>query len=153
MFSFESNGTTVAEFNLINPQKKNYILYDFPDVGVNTEMESFGGSIHRLLMERAEANSNTGNPFINLIYSIEDIVQADSTFTVADDLYRVETLNYPIWNGERLIHDPTLTIYYDPQTTPNEPPDETPSIPGYNLYSILCVLAIGSLILVAKNKS
>ncbi len=152
MFSFESNGTTVAEFNLINPQKKNYTLYDFPDVGINTELESFGGSIHRLLMEREEANSNAGNPFINLIYSIEDIVQADPTFTVVEDMYRVETVNYPLWNGERLLHDPTLTIYYDPQTTPNEPPGEPPAIPGYNIYSILCVLAIGSLIILAKNK-
>jgi hypothetical protein len=156
LFTFESNGTTVAEINLINPIKKNYTLYDFPDLGVDTELESFGGSIHRLLMEREEANSNADNPFINLIYSLRDIVQADPTFTVDDDLYRVETVNYPLWNGEHLIHDPTFTIHYAPQTTPEEPPIEPPVepplIPGFSPYFIICSLAVGIIIIIKRCK-
>ncbi len=154
LFTFESNGTTVAEVNMINPVKKNYTLYDFPELGTNTEMESAGGSLHKLLTADSEQNSNAGNPFINLIYTIKDIAEADPTFTIVDDLYHLETQNYPIWNGEKLVHDPTLTIYYDPQEFGEEPP-EPPGpgvILGFDLYAIFAVSSIVISIQIIKRR-
>jgi hypothetical protein len=138
LFTFESNGTTVAEINMINPVKKNYTLYDYPELGTNTEMESAGGSLHKLLNSDSEQSANAGNPFNNLIYTIKDIAEADPSFTVADDLYKLETQNYPLWNGEKLVHDPTLTIYYD---TPElgETSDLPGAIPGFNLAVVLAI--------------
>ncbi len=150
IFTFESNGTTVAEINMINPVKKNYMLYDYPELGINTSMESIGGSLHRLLLEDSKQSDNVGNPFINLIYTIKDIAEADPTFTIADDLYHIETQNYPVWNGEKLVHDPTLTIYYDPQVTPPDEPTPTPTpttIPG---FSMLLVGAVSTVVISAK---
>ena len=150
LFTFESNETTVAEINMINPIKRNYTLFDYPKVGINTEMESTGGSLHKLLMTDAELSANANNPFINLIYSIEDLVAKDSTFTVVDNLYRVETQNYPIWNGEKLIHDPTLIIYYADVSQHTQLDDS--AIPGFNGYMMLVSSIILVIVYVIKMK-
>ena len=160
LFTFTSNGTTVAEINMINPVKKNYTLHDYPDLGINTEMESAGGSLHKLLMADSEQSSNAGNPFINLIYTLKDIVDADPTFTVADELFHVETQNYPVWNGEKIIHDPTLTIYFEDQGTEETPiddpdPDPTiPEIPGFDLFIVVWLVSAVAVVqmLIHKKK-
>lgn len=148
LFTFESNGTTVAEINMINPVKKNYTLYDYPELGIDTQMESKGGSIHKLLMTDSEQNANAGNPFINLIYTIRDIVEAYPEFTIVDDLFHLETQNYPLWNGEKLSHDPTFTIYYENQGTEETPPDDPdptpstpPGIPGFDLFVVVGLIS------------
>ncbi len=145
IFTFESNGTTVAEINLLNPAKKNYTLFDYPQTGVDTEMESYGGSVHKLLVSNSEQKSNPGSPYLNLLYTIEEVVAADSTFTVVDDLYKIETQNYPVWNGEKLSHDPTFTIYYENQATeenpPNDPNPSTPEIIGFDLFIVLGLIS------------
>jgi hypothetical protein len=154
LFTFEANGTTVAEINMINPVKKNYTLYDYPELGINTEMESAGGNLHKLLMADSEQSANVGNPFINLIYTIKDIAEADPSFTIVDDLYQIETQNYPLWSGEKLIHDPTLTIYYKPQVS-EEDPSELPGpavIPGFNLYAIFTVASVVVSIQIIKRR-
>jgi hypothetical protein len=153
LFTFESNGSTVAEINMINPAKKNYTLYDFPELGTNTEMESAGGSLHKLLVADSEQTGNVGDPFTNLIYTIKEIAEADPTFTIADDLYKIETQNYPLWNGEKLVHDPTLTIYYDPQDFGEEPPDlPEPAIPGFDLCAIFAVASTVISMQIIKRK-
>ena len=140
LFSFESNGTTVAEISMINPVKLNYTLYDYPKIGINSEFESVGGSIHRLLNDHQNLMAHGANPYINLLYSIEDVVKLDPAFIVQDDLYRVETQNYPVWNGEKLVHDPSLTIYYaGPKTIPNGTEIDG-FIPGFNVYMMLITL-------------
>ena len=151
LFVFESNGTTVAEINMINPVKKKYTLYDYPKLGLNTEMESAGGSLHKLLMIDSEQSANAGNPLVNLIYSITEVAKADPTFTIADDLFHVETQNYPVWNGEKLIHDPTLTIYYDPQVSEEEPSVPI-AIPGFNLYATIAVASAVIAIQIIKRR-
>jgi hypothetical protein len=145
LFTFESNETTIAEINMMNPVKKNYTLYDYPTNGINTEMESMGGSLHRMVTASSEISANSADPVLNLIYAIEEIVEADPTFTMVDDLFHLETQNYPLWNGEKLVHDPTLTIYYEPQefSWPEQPEPPGPSaIPGFNLFAIFAVLSV-----------
>jgi len=140
---------------MINPVKRNYTLYDYPELGINTEMESAGGSLHKLLLADSEQSANAGNPFINLIYTIKDIVDADPTFTIADNLYHVETQNYPIWNGEKLIHDPTLTIYYEDQSQePGESPTNGPDalIPGFDLFIVVALVSAAAVIQLLNQK-
>ena len=145
LFSFEANDTTIAEINMMNPIKKNYTLYDYPTNGVNTEMESMGGSLHRMVTASNEISAHSSDPILNLIFAIEEIVEADPTFNMVDDLYHLETQNYPLWNGEKLVHDPTLSIYYEPQefSWPEQPePSEPTTIPGFNLITILAVASV-----------
>ena len=155
LFTFESNGTTIAEINMMNPMKKNYTLYDYPTNGVNTEMESMGGSLHRMVTASNEISAHSSDPILNLIFAIEEIVEADSTFTMMDDLFHLETQNYPLWNGEKLVHDPTLTIYYEPQefSWPEQPEPSGPTaIPGFNLYAILAVASVVVPIQIIKRR-
>lgn len=148
IFAFESNGTTVAEFNLLNPAKKNYKLFDYPQIGMDTDMESYGGSVHKLLISNSELMANPERPFLNLLYTLEEIVATDPTFTIVDDLYRIETQNYPVWNGEKLSHDPTFTIFYEDQRTEEAPPDDPdptpstpPGIPGFDLFVVVGLIS------------
>lgn len=154
LFLFESNSTTVAEINLINPKKKEYTLYDYPTPGENSQLDSYGGSLHKLLTAKTELMGNGGNPILNIIYAIEEVVAADPTFTVADDLYHLETQNYPVWNGERLVHDPTYTIYYEPQNlkTLLPSPSEEPAISGYNVIVIFAIAGLIVSLRIRTNK-
>ena len=152
VFSFESNGTTVAEINLLNPAKKNYTLFDYPELGMDTEMEAYGGSVHELLVSNSEQMANPAKPYLNILYTIEELVAADPTFTVVDDLYKIETQNYPMWSGEKLSHDPTFTIYYENQATEETPIDDPdpdpiiPEIPGFDLFIV--VWLVGAVVVV-----
>jgi hypothetical protein len=105
LFAFESNETTIAEINLMNPVKKNYTLYDYPLNGIDTEMESKGGSLHRLVTWYNEISANEADSVLNLIFAIKEIVDADPTFTNMDDLYHLETQNYPLWKFVRKIKE------------------------------------------------
>lgn len=152
LFAFESNGTTIAEINMMNPIKKNYTLYDYPTNGVNTEMESMGGSLHRMVTWTSGILANDAEPVLNLIYAVEEIVAADPTFSMVDNLYHLETQNYPLWNGEKLVHDPTLTIYYEPQEFAWSEPSEPSAIPGFNLLALLAVASVVISIQIIKRR-
>jgi hypothetical protein len=85
-------------------------------------------------------------------------------------LYRVQSQNYPYWGGEHLIHDPTLTIFFDEvsadDTTPPpsdpDPPDEPPEDPGndipperlifgYELHITLFCIGIVAVFIIVKQ--
>jgi len=147
-FSFKSNDTLVANINMGGPNKKNYTLYDYPTAGINTEFESQGGSIHPIVIAFDELDAHSGEPFVNCLYTLGDIVAQDPTFGVEDSLYRLETQNYPIWSGERLQHDPTLTVYYEPY----EQEVSDSGIPGYDLIVILGIAGVITTIIVLKRR-
>ena len=72
MFTFESNDTVVAEINLINPKKINYTLFDYPTLGANSELESYGGSLHKGILDMDSLASHHTNPLLNLIYTLSN---------------------------------------------------------------------------------
>jgi hypothetical protein len=145
-FTFISNNSVVAEINMEKPGKENYTIYDF--LGSNVDFESKGGSIHPNVIDynAQEVFWDYSFELNNLIYSLGDFVAQDTDFVIADDLFRIETQNYPVWGGNRFIHDPSLSIYY---ATPTSLPE---GIPGYNLAFILGVTFIVSVIMVKKLK-
>jgi len=152
LFAFESNDTVVAEINMGGTNKEDYTLYDFPTVGVNTELESTGGSVHPLVVAFDELSSHYEDPLINSIYALKDIVAQDSTFGIEDSLYRLEIQNYPIWNGERLRHDPTLTVYFEEYEVEEEIDGKKPFIPGYNYALLIGTVGIISFIVVLERR-
>jgi hypothetical protein len=153
IFTFESNGTTIAEIDMINPIKKNYTLFDFPEIGTDMEIESAGGSVHALLVSNHEQKANPGEPFLNLLYNIEDIVAADPTFNVVDKLYKIETQNYPVWNGEKLLHDPTFTIYYEEQIREETPNSPDAAISGYNTFIVVAFASVFIVLHLLRQKN
>ncbi|MFX1529476.1 MAG: hypothetical protein ACFFBC_00040 [Promethearchaeota archaeon] len=137
-FTFESNSAIVAEINMGKPEKKNYTLYDFPSSGVDSEFTSRGSSIHKNVVGYAGVNSYFDNPLTTPVFSLADYVAADTSFEVRDDLFSMETQNYPEWSGEKLVHDPSLTIFY--AEISDGVSDE--SIPGYHMALIMGVISI-----------
>jgi hypothetical protein len=137
---------------MLNPAKKNYTLFDYPELGRDMQMESTGGSVHTLLVSSHEQKANPEEPFLNLLYNIEDLVAADPTFDVVDSLYKIETQNYPVWNGEKLSHDPTFTIYYEEQTEEETPTTPDASILGFDVFIVLAFASTVVVILLAKQK-
>jgi hypothetical protein len=148
-FIFESNDTLVAEINMGKPEKQNYTLFDFPSSGIDSEFLSPGGSVHKSAVGFANENSYYDNPFICALFSLDDIVAAKSSFTVVDNLFSMETQNYPLWNGEKLIHDPSLTIYFALDDTVDDPPPDDPpplgdipgAIPSFNLPFLIGIVS------------
>ena len=151
-FTFKSNKTVVAEINMIKPGKENYTIYDYPSVSENTNLEAKGGSINALMMGAAELSANSGNIFANLIYGIRDVVQTDPSFIVTEDLYRLETQNYPVWNGEKFTHDPTLTIYYTDYTQLPLSINGPELIPGFNIAIVIGLAVVISLVGLKRKK-
>ena len=152
-FSFKSNNTVVAEINMGKPEKKNYTLFDFPSPSIDTEFESIGGSIHKNAIGFASQSSYYDNPLISTLFALDDIVAQDTSFVVQDSLFSMETQNYPLWNGEKLIHDPSLSIYFagmtgadpiedPPDDPPNDPSVPTSLIPSYNLPILIGVVSV-----------
>ena len=153
-FSFESNDTLVAELNMGGPDKQEYTLFDFPTSGVDTEIESKGGNVHPLVYVFEEFSSHYDEPFVNCLYTLTDIVEQDPTFGIEDSLYRVQTQNYPEWNGERLRHDPTLTVYFEEYEVEEEIANggKKPFIPGYNCALLIGTVGVITLIIVLEKR-
>ena len=150
-FKFESNDTLVAEINMGGPNKKNYTLYDFPTSGMDTEFESRGGSVHPMVIAFDELSSHAGEPFVNSIFTLGEIVMQDSTFNIADSLFRLETQNYPVWSGERLRHDPTLTVYFEEYEV-EEADGKKPFIPGYNYTLLIGTVGVITCVIVLERR-
>ncbi len=114
-FDFVSNNSVVATFDMM--KKNNYTVYDYPKPLENTISVAEGASVNKLVAGLAETSLDPGNVFSSLVYGIKSVVDSDKTFTAQDDLLRIQTQNYPLWGGERFVHDPTLSIYYEDYTT------------------------------------
>lgn len=151
-FTFESNNTVVAKLNMESFNKKNYTIIDFPNFGEDTTLDSKGGSINPLVVSGNSMISHADHPFLNLMYSIEDIVKNIPGFTIADNLYHVGTQNYPVWHGDELVHDPDSTIYFGGYEAPPEPDEEPEVIFGFNLVLLLGVIGVVMITILLKQK-
>ena len=147
-FLFESNNDTIAEINLMNPIKKNYTLYDYPNEGEVTTCESRGASINNMVM--AYSTLQFWHPEVNFLFAIEEIVKDIPEFTVVDNLYHVHTENYPVWAGKRLVHDPTDIIYFENITLAFR--IENPMIFGYSTTLVLSSMLLATLVITLKLK-
>ncbi|KKM72590.1 hypothetical protein LCGC14_1419010 [marine sediment metagenome] len=154
-FTFQSNNTVVAEINMGKKGKENYTLFDYPSAGIDTELLSIGGSIHKNAIGFSSKSSYYNNPFFAILFSLDDIVAQDTSFVVQDDLFSMETQNYPIWNGEKLEHDPSLSIYFAGESSVDDSQVNDPIdlIPSYNLPIIIGVVSVVMVIIMKKLRT
>ena len=137
-FQFTSNNSVVAEINM-GAGKKFYTLHNSTE-GTDDIFPSSGGSIHKYALIFANENSFYNDPILNCLFALRDIVALDTSFTVQDSMVAIETQNYPVWNGEKLTHDPSLVIHHSE-------PSEAPSgggnaIPSYNLPLVVGIAGV-----------
>lgn len=65
----------------------------------------------------------------------------------------METQNYPIWSGERLRHDPTLTVFYESyEVEEEEEEDGAGVIFGYNSILFIGALGIITVVIVLEKR-
>ena len=129
--------------------KKNYSLYN-STAGEESIFPSAGGSIHKNVLQFVSENSFYDNPLINGIFILRDVIAADTSFIVQDDLFSMETQNYPEWSGEKIVHDPSLIIYHGEPSESSAGPD---AIPSYNLPIVFGVVSVVTLLIMAKSRN
>ena len=161
IFQFEVGGAQVAEINM-EEDKKYYSLMDYPDLGKNRTFEAIGSTISKLVGNELENNPTTPrNWFVDTIFTLQDLdlVKLDPRFSSAISLYNVEIQNYPTWSGYELIHDPTLTIYHNGTSAPQQENPDIPDLPdvpgaisGYNLYIFAGIFGVITTVIVRKRK-
>jgi len=113
--NFIMGSLSIAEINMIKPMKKNYTLYDYPTIGVDSSYESIGATVSKVTTSGDEQNfgpMSGSDPFMSVVFSLEDIIAGDPRFVNFESYYTVTTQNYPTWSGNKLVHDPTFTAYY-----------------------------------------
>ena len=148
-FTFESNDTIVAEINMNNPEKRNYTLHDYPTASEDSTIPAEGGSVNTLLLSAIELGGNVVNYFTNFIYGIREEVAKDAEFIVTDDLYMLETQNYPVWSGNEITHDPSLTVFFREQAGIDTPSEK---IPSYHTAGLMTILVVSAIIIIIRNR-
>jgi len=116
LFEFHIDGTPIAEIDMINPEKKNYSLYDYPYLGNIAEFEFIGATVNELITETTpviyDSLPEILFPGMEMIFTLDDIINDNAIFQNGDHIFCIETQNYAYWSGERLVHDPTLRAYF-----------------------------------------
>ena len=151
IFNFEINGTDVAEVNM-EQDKRFYTVYDYPE-GKTTTTEALGSSVTKLVTDSIgeQGLMTPKNVFLDLIYSVKDLdlVKTDSKLANPFDYFTIEMTNYPLWSGERFVHDPTFSTFFT--TAPIEP--STPVIPGYNVIALLGICFVITFFIIIKRNN
>ncbi|TXT62005.1 MAG: hypothetical protein BAJALOKI3v1_700026 [Promethearchaeota archaeon] len=116
-FTFESAGEKIAEIEMGN-EKKPYILYNRSDNYTPVSFDSVGATVSKFITSAMEdaitpLSAVPGDPFCNLVFTIEDEVKNDPLIGQAatpSKLFTIETKNYPKWSGNGIYHDPSFKI-------------------------------------------
>jgi hypothetical protein len=159
LFGFEIGGSPIALLDMANPLKKNYTLYDYPNTGDTTELESIGGTVNQLITSAKSQKVSTGiggGDYSCLIYALENEVEGDENFEQFTGLYTIATQNYPTWSGEKMVHDPTFTVYYKEQSSSSlisfVPPQDSGQINSYLVIPLFATVVITVSIIIKRSK-
>jgi len=132
---------------------------DYPDLGNNRTFEAIGSTVSMLVANELENNPTTPrNWFVDTIFSLGDLdlVKLDPQLSNALSLYNIEIQNYPTWSGYELVHDPTLTIYHNGTSAPQQEIPDDPDLPGailgYNLYVFAGIIGVITTIITKRKK-
>ncbi|MBD3214834.1 MAG: hypothetical protein GF311_19640 [Candidatus Lokiarchaeota archaeon] len=107
-------------------------------------------------------SASPGNPFCNLVFSIEDEVKDDPLLGQAANpskFFTIETQNYPTWSGNAIYHDPSFKLFLG-DSSGDDPPDGDDTTPGGdggnigipNILGLVSILSIGSLLSIYAMK-
>ena len=113
-FKFLANGSEIARISMSDPNKTAYTLFDYPTVGEQSEYDAIGSTVSNMIINSFENDPLAYKQlFADVVFSLDSYVLRDPEFNVSDSLFSIETQNYPVWSGEKLVHDPVFTAYYE----------------------------------------
>lgn len=116
IINFTLGGIPTAQIDMgkIFPEKRNYTLYDYPSEGTSTEFSALGATVSQLIVSASEKNTigafSRAFMFKGLVLPT---IENDPAFDTYIGIFTMASMNYPIWSGEKLLHDPTFTVFYD----------------------------------------
>jgi hypothetical protein len=58
-----------------------------------------------------------------------------------------------VWNGEKLLHDPTFTIYYEEQIREETPNSPDAAISGYNTFIVVAFASVFIVLHLLRQKN
>ena len=114
IFKFLANDNEIARISMADPNKTVYTLFDFPTVGEQSEFDSIGSTVSNMVVNSFETDPLAHKQlFTDVVFSLDSYVLKDPDFNASDSLFSIETQNFPVWSGEKLVHDPVFTAYYE----------------------------------------
>ncbi len=138
-FKFLANNSEIAQISMSDPNKTAYTLFDYPTVGEQSEYDAIGSSVSNMVVNTFQNDPLAHKQlFADVVFSLDSYVLNDPAFIVRDSLFSIETQNYPVWSGEKLIHDPVFTAYYKEGPSILEP-DGVEVIGGYPMGILIGV--------------
>lgn len=150
-FTLGGNATAFIDMGEYFPQKRNYTLYDYPSQGVSIENEALGATINQLIVSTQEKASVGGYSRVFILKGLMNpTIENDPDFENYTALFTMASVNYPVWSGEKLAHDPTFTVFYS-----DSPPEDgdgvgAGEIPGFLYIPLFATIVITVAIIVKK---
>lgn len=154
LFQYDINETMIAEINMENDAKKYYTLFDYPSNGETRQFQSIGSTVSKVISNAFEFNPTTPrNYFVDMIFTIKDfsLVKNDPDLVSPYTLYNIQIQNYPVWSGEKLIHDPTFSAYFKSGEDVPEQPAQ-PIISGFHSTIIIGITVSVTIIILLKKE-
>ncbi|MBD3201304.1 MAG: hypothetical protein GF316_14910 [Candidatus Lokiarchaeota archaeon] len=120
-FAFETESQKdICQLDMRN-EKKPYILSNYSNANTEDTYTSIGAGMSQTISSTVETvsmpmSASGLTPFVNLIFSLEDMVALDpiiGSTTQRNRLFSIETKNYPVWSGNGIYHDPIFRTYFD----------------------------------------
>ncbi|TFF97688.1 MAG: hypothetical protein EU541_07865 [Promethearchaeota archaeon] len=153
IINFTLAGIPTAQIDMGNifSEKKNYTLYDYPSEGENKEIGALGATINQLIVNSQEKASIQGYSRVFMLKGlIMPTIENDPAFYNYTGLFTMASMNYPIWSGEKLLHDPTFIVFYSQPTIPGG--GGTVGIDGFLYIPLFATIVITVMIIIKKRK-
>ncbi len=135
-WDFKLKGTTIAEIDFDNPLKEEYTLMDYPTPGNQSTLPCQGSSVAKILVNLGQQilpllMSGPGPAFGTMNYGLVEEYNLPGYNTS----FSYELVNYPIWGGNQIVHDPIFVAHTSEITTEG-------GVPGFEYLYILITLPL-----------
>jgi len=147
----------VGMIDMNNPLKINYTLYNYTGTGDDDVFKSIGSTVNE---QTTEIEKNLDRNF--MIFTLANLTRQREPLENFVDSFEIELMNYPMWSGEQLTHDPTFTALWGTKSKSTLPvPDGNDdddnsrngaSIPFGNFYLFFIVVGIIGVVIYRRRK-
>jgi len=147
----------VGMIDMNNPLKINYTLYNYTGTNDYDVFKSIGSTVNE---QTTELEKNLDRNF--MIFTLANLTRQREPLENFVDSFEIELMNYPMWSGEQLTHDPTFTALWGTKSKSTLPvPDGNDdddnsrngaSIPFGNFYLFFIVVGIIGVVIYRRRK-
>ncbi len=147
----------VGMIDMNNPLKINYTLYNYTGTGDYDVFKSIGSTVNE---QTTRIEKSLDRNF--MIFTLANLTRQREPLKNFVDSFEIELMNYPMWSGEQLTHDPTFTAFMGTEAKStlivpdgNDDDDNSKngaSIPFGNFYLFFIVVGIIVVVIYRRRK-